>query len=146
MAEANEIHHRTGENCLTITRHLMEGFIDMPAATNHALPSAPDLVREQGGKPCLPVPDGFMTELVTTDQEHLDQISQTQFEEQPKEHDLEYNVGRHLQKIERGSGPFIKGPSAPTTTKDDIAQIGLLRQCLGLSRSAMRTVHGFASP
>jgi hypothetical protein len=66
MAEANEIHHRTGENCLTITRHLMEGFIHVPSRTDLALTFATELLCQEGSKANLPLLHGLMGKLEPT--------------------------------------------------------------------------------
>ena len=61
--------------------HLEIYFIHMPAATDSALPSTPNLVSRQGSKPRFSVPYRFITEGITTNQKQRHEITQTQFEQ-----------------------------------------------------------------
>ena len=56
-----------------------------------------------------------MRELESAQQEHLGQIPETQFIEQPAEYDLEDNVSRELKEVERSAGSLVKLASAAAT-------------------------------
>jgi hypothetical protein len=102
------------------------------------------LIGQQGSEPCFPVPDRFIAELITTNQEHPHQIAQTQLEEQPKEYHLKNNIGWHLQKIKRCAGSLVEATAAIPAVKNGIPEIRPFRKRFGLDRLAMRTIH--ASP
>src|SRR5450755_2715919 len=54
--------------------------------------------------------------------------------------------GIHEHVSQRTPRPSQECPPTREATEDGVAQIDLLRQLLGFSGSAMRTIHGFASP
>ena len=65
-----------------------------------------------------------MGQLESPQQEHLIQISQAQLMEQPAEDDLEDDIGREFEVVERSAGSFIELPSAVATPEDGVAEIG----------------------
>ena len=71
----------------------------------------------------------------------MHQVAQTQLEEQAEQHDLEDNIGRHLQKVERGPRPLVEGWPTAAAVKSQVAEICGCDQISGLARLAMRAVH-----
>jgi len=83
-----------------------------------------------------------MGELESTEQKHLCQIPQAQLVPQPAKHDLEHNVGRQLEEVERTTGSFVGLATAVATPKDGVAEIGGAVQVPDSRRLAMGADHG----
>src|SRR4051812_18211080 len=103
--------------------NIQVGLIDVPAPTCFSLPFAADMLGEQRSKAFFPLPYGFMHKLEAAQQEHLGQISQAQLIQQPAEHDLEDDVSRKLEEVERSAGSLIRFAAAFPTPKDCVAEI-----------------------
>ena len=126
--------------------HLYLGFIHLPTAADSALPPATNLVGQQGSESCFPVSYRFVAQLITTNQKHRHEITSAEFEQQAEQHHLKHNVGRPLEKLEQSARALIELTTTTLTARDHRAEIRSLRECSGLGRLTVRTLHPFASP
>jgi hypothetical protein len=82
-----------------------------------------------------------MSERESTQQEHLRQIPQAEFVAQPAQHDLEYDVSRKLEVVERSARSFIRLAATADTTEHLVTEISGAIQLSQIVRLAMRTDH-----
>lgn len=91
------------------------------------------MVSKQGGEPGFPVSYRFVAQLLATDQEQLYETAQAQFEQESEEHNLENNVGRHLEKVERRAGALVEAAATMLRTISRIAEIRIFRRFSGFT-------------
>ena len=83
-----------------------------------------------------------MRELEPAQQIHLGEIPETELVPQPAEDNLEHDIGRQLEEVERSAGSLIGFPPAGPTEELGVAEVGGLAQLPNPGRLAMGADHG----
>jgi len=89
-------------------------------------PFGPQLLCEKWGKSCFPLSNGLIGEHPSSFQEHLSEISQTQFLSKPPEDNQKDHIGGIFQEVERRACTLVEETLASGATKQTIAKRGLL--------------------
>jgi len=116
-------------------------FVDIPAPTRFPLAFATDVPGQQRSKTFLPLPYGFMGELEPAQQKHFRQIPQAELVAQPAQHDLEHDVGRKLEVVERGARSLIRFAPTVPAAEDRVPEIRGPVQVPDPGKLAMRAKH-----
>ena len=74
-------------------------LVDIPATANFALSASPKFLCQSGRQFRFPIADRLVGEYDATDQEHLGEISQTEFGAEPPEHHESNHVARILRPV-----------------------------------------------
>src|SRR5262249_31447414 len=93
------------------------------------------------GQFCFPFPYGFVGKDYPAIQEHLGEVTQTQFVAYAPQHHQTENSGRVLQAIADRACPFIEVASTASTAKPAVTLCGNARTFRGGRRITVRAVH-----
>src|SRR6516164_518355 len=91
----------------------------------------------------LPITNRLIGEHEAADQEHLSQISQTEFVAKPPKHHERYHIARILCPVQQATASFVELLGAVQTTEPAIALRGAFRSLPDGRRSAFRNARHF---
>ena len=117
-----------------VSIHLDVCLVNVPTLSDPAFTLPPEAIDQSWRQLRFPVPDSFVAEFDSPDQEHLRQIMQAQFvPEAPEDHQRD-DVGRVLSVVENSTAALIEllstntAPEAPVTARSSLRRLGNLRR------------------
>jgi len=85
---------------LPLAVHTNVRLVDIPTTTDFAPSASPEILRQCGRELGLPIADRLIAEYDAADQEHLDEIPQTELVAQPPKHHERDHVARVLRPVQ----------------------------------------------